>query len=95
MARIALLIQETPTLEDGNYLRFARELDKSGHSVDIMFVDSLRLLAGRVTADAFSWRSHLRSGSPLPTSAECKIDHDVIWICYLREVNHKVSLFQI
>ena len=95
MSRIALLIQETPTLEDGNYLRFARELDKSGHSVDIMFVDSLRLLAGRVTADAFSWRSHLKSGSPLPTSAECKIDHDVIWIFGLGDRENFLDKYQL
>ena len=53
MARTALLIQETPTLEDGNYLRFAHELVKSGHTVDILFIDSLRLLAGQVTGQCF------------------------------------------
>ena len=80
MARIALLIQETPTLEDGNYLRFARELDKSGHSVDILFIDSLRLLAGQITANAFSWRSNLKAGSSFPETTERKVDHDVVWI---------------
>jgi glutathione synthase len=80
MARIALLVQETPTLEDGNYLRFARELDKSGHSLDIAFIDSLRLLAGQIVADTFSWASHLKPGSPFPLPTEGKIDHDLVWI---------------
>ena len=95
MARIALLIQKTPTLEDGNYLRFARELNKLGHSTDILVIDSLRLIAGRVTADAFSWRSHLKSGSPLPTSAECKIDHDVIWILGLGDRANFLDKYQL
>jgi len=95
MARIALLIHETPTLEDSNCLRFARELDKSGYSPDILFIDSLRLLAGRVTADAFSWRSHLKPGSPMPKSAECEIDHDVIWILGLGNRENFLDKYQL
>jgi glutathione synthase len=95
MARIALLIQETPTLEDGNYLRFARELDESGHSLDILFIDSLRLLAGHVTANAFSWYPSLKPGESFPTSAECKIDHDVIWILGLGNRENFLDKYQL
>ncbi len=95
MARIALLIQVTPTLQDGNYLRFARELDKSGHSVDILSIDSLRLLAGHITADAFTWRSVLKPGVSLPPSAECKIDHDIIWILGLGDRENFLDKYQL
>ena len=95
MARIALLIQETPTLEDGNYLRFARELDKSGHRLDILIIDSLRLLAGQVAADAFPWHPILKPGSPFPSSTECKIDHDVIWIFGLGDRENFLDKYQL
>ncbi|MDG1233832.1 MAG: hypothetical protein P8P91_16360, partial [Pseudomonadales bacterium] len=95
MTRIALLIQNTPELEDVNYLRFARELDKSGHSVDILFVDSLRLLAGQITADAFSWRSHLLPGSSFPETDERKVDHDVIWILGLGDRENFLDKYQL
>jgi glutathione synthase len=95
MARIALLIQETPTLEDGNYLRFARELDKSGHSLDILTIDSLRLLAGQVVADAFSWRSNLKPGSSFPLLTERKIDHDLVWILGLGDRENFLDKYQL
>ncbi|MBT5154404.1 MAG: hypothetical protein HOM44_09995 [Gammaproteobacteria bacterium] len=95
MARIALLIQDTPTLEDGNYLRFARELDKSGHSVDILFVDSLRLVAGQITADAFPWRSHLLPGSSFPETTQHKINHDIIWVLGLGDRKNFLDKYQL
>jgi glutathione synthase len=95
MARIGLLIKQPRTLEDGNYLRFARELDKSGHSIDILFIDSLRLIAGRVTAYAFPWRSHLKAGSPLPKSADCKVDQDVLWILGLGDRENFLDKYQL
>lgn len=95
MTRIALLVQTTPTLEDVNYLRFARELDKSGHSVDILFVDSLKLLAGRITADAFPWRAHLLPGSSFPATNERKVDHDIIWILGLGHRKNFLDKYQL
>lgn len=95
MARTALLIQETPTLEDGNYLRFAHELVKSGHTVDILFIDSLRLLAGQVTANAFSWRPDLKPGSSFPVSTALKIDHELVWILGLGDRGNFLDKYQL
>lgn len=81
MARFALIINEEPVFEDGNNLRFAGLLANThGHAVDILLIDSLRLVDGRVTADGFAWESSLVVGSPFPASSPLNIDHDIVWL---------------
>ena len=80
MARIALLVNKTSRVEDGNYLRFSRELCKLEHQVSLVFVDSLRFFSGQIKAHMVSWLPNLRPGSQFPKTTECIVDHDVVWV---------------
>lgn len=80
MARIALLIQKTPVLEDGNYLRLGRELARMHHEVDLLSVDSLRMSANRIIASGFAWSDSYGQGTPFPLESLRQIEYDLLWV---------------
>ena len=95
MARIALLVNKTPRVEDGNYLRFARELYKLEHQVGILFADSLKFFSGQIKANMVSWLPNLRPGSLFPKARECIVDHDVIWVLGLGNKSTFLDKYQL
>ena len=66
MTKIAILIQQTPALEDGNYLRLGNALRQLGHHVSCCFVDSLALNNGRLEANGFVIEQNLQKNAPFP-----------------------------
>ena len=95
MKRIALLIKETPFVEDDNFLRFLPALKERGYGVDILFVDTLRLSNNRVEASGCLDVSHLAKGDPWPTSMSKVLDHDLIWLLGLGERATFLDKFQL
>jgi glutathione synthase len=85
MSRIALLIQVTPQIEDGNYLRLSRSLSGLGHEIDLIFVDSLRMSVGVVTGVGFSCQSTLSAGEGFPVLSTMPLDHELAWILSIGE----------
>jgi glutathione synthase len=97
MARIALLIQKTPKLEDGNYLRLGRELAILGHEMQLLSVDSLRMQSNQVIADSFDWQQNMASGDDYPDENSLVIDHDLLWVLsigFRRSFLDKIQLLQ-
>ena len=85
MSRIALLVSQTPTLEDGNYLRLAAALAKLGHDIHLMPIDSIRLVNGRVQADGFRWDDSPEAGPPFPDLSPAPLNQDLAWVLSLGE----------
>ena len=80
MTRIALLINKTPRVEDGNCLRFLPELLASGYRVDLLFIDSLRLHGNRVEACGFECRYPLQAGANWPELNYRELCHELVWL---------------
>ncbi len=95
MTRIALLTQKTPELEDGNYLRFGRQLALRGHEITLISVDSLQLKAGEVVASGSPWSDALISGQEFPAGKDMVIDHDLVWILSIGERASFLDKFQL
>lgn len=95
MARIALLINEEPVFEDGNNLRFARELNNLGYQVDILLIDTLRLLGGSVCADGFAWQNALDIGARFPPATTIAVDHALVWLLGLGDRRSFLDKYQL
>ena len=81
MTKIALLIQQTPALEDGNYLRLGNALRQLGHHVSCCFVDSLALNNGRLEANGFVIEQNLQKNAPFPPATLHQLgEQELIWI---------------
>ncbi len=86
MSNICLLVQDSPAIEDGNYLRIGKTLIARGHSVTCCFVDNLRLAAGRVVTSGFTLRPDSRSGGEFPEIFSLTLEtQDLIWVLSLGE----------
>lgn len=84
MLNIALLVAETDTLVDGNYLRFANALYDHGHSVSLCLMDSISLDGSRVTARGFTLSQFVSDGDPFPDLDQLALaEFDVIWVLSL------------
>jgi len=53
MPQVILLISETETIEDGNYLRFSNELLKRGYQLSLCFVDTISMHKSVICAQGF------------------------------------------
>ena len=95
MARFALLIQASPTLEDGNYLRLATCLTASGHAVTLLDVDTLSMSAGRVQARGFDVCTALEDGAPFPAGDLITLDHDIVWVLGLGDRQSFLDKYQL
>jgi len=86
MARICLLIQDSATIEDGNYLRIGIALIRRGHEVNCCLIDSLTLTRSEIIAKGFPLHSNLEEGDALP---QCKpvalADHELVWVLTIGE----------
>ncbi len=81
MATISLLIQYTPLIEDGNYLRFGNELIDRGHTVNVCMVDSLHMFASKIAATGFALSAPLRPGDHFPSAKQILLqDSDIVWV---------------
>lgn len=80
MKRFALLIRTTPTIDDTNYPRLARELGLLGFEVDALFIDSLSLKAGKIYARGFPWDSGLGIHDSFPSLQDIEINHSYVWV---------------
>ncbi len=105
-SKIALMIAETDTIIDGNYLRFGNELSARGNDVTFCLIDTLSLHQSRVTAKGFNAIHPLKDGDPFPSTGDHLLeDFQTIWILSLGfrssfldkmqllfSINHKVRL---
>ena len=80
MKRIALLINETPKVEDDNYLRFLPELLNLEYRVDLLFIDTLRLHCNRVEASGFECRYPPQVDARWPKPDYREICHETVWL---------------
>ncbi|MBO6564701.1 MAG: hypothetical protein JJ956_08155 [Pseudomonadales bacterium] len=80
MERIALLIKETPFVEDDNFFRFLPKLLARGFQVDVLFIDTLRMQANQVEANGCPGVTNLDIGAEWPTQTFMRLDHDLVWL---------------
>ncbi len=80
MTRIALLVQETPTIVDGNYRRIANFLQSVGHDVQLLMIDSLTMRRGDIHAQGCTCTAPLMPGDRLPAMTEQQLDHAIVWV---------------
>ena len=81
---IALLVADTDTLVDGNYLRFANALHARGTTVCICLMDSLALGDSRVTATGFTLDGIVGTGDPFPARSRVNLDEfNIVWVLSL------------
>ena len=84
MLNIALLVAETDTLVDGNYLRFANELHNRDIDVTICLIDSISLHQSDVTVSGFEVIAPLEDGDPFPALQRHSLrDFSHLWILSL------------
>ena len=84
MLNIALLVSETDALVDGNYLRFANELNHRGIDVTLCLVDSLSLNQSDVTASGFKVITALKDRDPFPALERHSLkDFSHLWVLSL------------
>lgn len=84
MSRIAFLIAETETVEDGNYFRFANALFERGHDVTLCFMESLGMARSRIVATGFSVSEPLGVDEHFPEMDPVYLDtFDIVWILSL------------
>ena len=86
MGKVCLLIQDSPVIENGNYLHIGQSLLGQAHQVTCCPVDTLRLHASRVVASGFELTPDIRAGDALPTTSTLALETlDLIWIFGLGE----------
>ncbi len=86
MARVCLLIQDTPLIEDGNYLRIGIALIRAGHDVNCCLIDNLALTGSKVTAKGFQLTPELSVGDPIPGCEPMPLaGHDLVWVLTIGE----------
>ena len=95
MTRVALLVQKTTAIEDGNYLRFARALHHRQYQVDVCSIDSLRMIDSKIVADGFSWQPSLEVDSLFPEQTTQVIEHDIVWILSLGDRGGFLDKYQL
>jgi len=95
MKRIALLIKQTPFVEDDNFLRFLPALKQHGYSVDLLSVDSLRLNNNQVEAAGSLDVPLLSAGDKWPAPEFQVLDHDLVWLLGLGERATFLDKFQL
>lgn len=84
MLNIALMVAETDTLTDGNYLRFANELLARDISVTVCLIDSISLMRSSVFASGFKVNSTLEAGDTFPGLSQFLLeDFSHLWILSL------------
>ncbi len=84
MERFALLIGDTDTLQDGNYLRFGNALARAGCQVWLCPIDTLRLEQAIVCADGFRVEVPLLHGAATPQVSPISLDAmDLVWVLSL------------
>ncbi len=95
MTRVALLVQKTAAIEDGNYLRFARALHQRQYQVDVCSIDSLRMIDSQIVADGFPWQPSLDVDSLFPEQTTQVIEHDIVWILSLGDRGGFLDKYQL
>ncbi len=84
MTQIILLIAQSETFEDGNYLRLGNELIKRGHQVQCCFFDSIAMHASEIVAQGFPLAAAAKHGDAFPPFKTISLkDADVVWILTL------------
>jgi glutathione synthase len=82
--KIALLIAETDTIIDGNYLRFGNELGARGIDVTYCLIDTLSLQHSRVCAKGFQTNRPIGDGDTFPSTEDYYLeDFPCVWILAL------------
>lgn len=95
MKRIALLIKETPVVDDDNFRRFIPPLLNLGFSVDVLFIDSLRLAENRLEAQGFNCKLPLPVGSEWPPRQYLTINHPIVWLLGLGDRHTFLDKYQL
>jgi glutathione synthase len=104
--KIAILIAETDTIVDGNYLRFGNELNSRGAEVTYCLIDTLSLQESRVSAKGFQASRPICDGDSFPSTDEYYLeDFASVWVLslgfrssfldkmqLLYSIHHKVKL---
>lgn len=81
MPQVTLLISETETIEDGNYLRFGNELLARGYQVSLCFVDSISMHNSIIFAKGFRLTESLVAGHLFQGTHGINLQEmEVIWI---------------
>ena len=96
MKQIAILIQHTDALEDGNYLRFSNELLQRGLSVYLCKIDSLSMQNSKVCAQGFLLDKQIHPGGDFPTPSTIDLQEiETIWILGLGFRNNFLDKLQL
>ncbi len=84
MIQVVLMIAETDTVEDGNYLRFGNELLRRGYEVNLCFLESIAMLDSKVIARGFKLCNPLLDGEMFPESHRIDLTQsDLLWVLTL------------
>lgn len=86
VAAVCLLIQDSPVIEDGNYLRIGIALIRRGHTVNCCLIDSLTLSRSKITGQGFALTDGLKAGDELPSLQQIVLEeHDLVWVLTIGE----------
>lgn len=84
MSKIAILIAETDTYQDGNYLRIGNELVRRGHDVSLALMESLAMAGSRTVVSATRLNEPVVADNPMPAFHQAPLeDFDIAWIMSL------------
>ncbi|MEO2178414.1 MAG: hypothetical protein ABGY96_30575 [bacterium] len=84
MNHIVLLIAQSDTIEDGNYLRFGNTLLARGFTVDLCFMESLSMYDSQITARGFNLSVPASDGDPFPDFHIIQLQEaDLVWVLTL------------
>lgn len=95
MTRIALLINQEPEFTDGNNMRFASALHRRGMVVDVLFIDTLQLEGGRVSAKGFQFNNGHTASVAMPPGKLQPVDHDLVWLLGLGDRTSFLDKYQL
>ncbi len=96
MSKIAFLVNELPTIDDGNSLRLANATLASGHEPYLCRADSLSLHHGAVTLMGYQVVTPLLAFEPMAAMAPFQAtDFDVIWVLSLGMRESFLDKFQL
>ena len=84
MLNIALLVAGTDALADGNYLRFANELNNRDINVTLCLIDSISLHRSDVSVSGFEVINAIKDGDPFPALRRHSLsDFSHLWVLSL------------
>ncbi len=84
MEHVVLLIAQSESIEDDNYLRFGNELLRRGYRVDLCFLETIAMHDSNVVARGFTLTDSIEKGGEFPASQMIRLaDANILWILTL------------